>query len=213
MEGLSPGCPRWRGSLALAALDRLGRLRGLPLRLHLRSCSRCRLELAQLGSVAAELSLADPSRLGVLELLPPDGVAGSGSSLTPRSARGRGRRLAGAALGVGVAAVVLGLAAHAAISPSPSPLQLRGSPGVQASAVLTKEPSGTAIALQVSGQPRGQVYLVSVRSRNGAWWVAGSYKAEPGTLTVHLSCGVSPAQVDRIWVENSTGKVVLQARA
>jgi hypothetical protein len=50
-----------------------------------------------------------------------------------------------------------------------------------------------------------------MESRSGTWWQAGSYRATRGTAHVQLTCGVASNQVDQIWIENSSGEVVLQA--
>jgi hypothetical protein len=96
-------------------------------------------------------------------------------------------------------------------STSPITVSLHGSQGARATAVLSAEHYGTQVSLLVADQTPGAVYHVSMESRSGTWWQAGSYRGTRGTEHVELTCGVAPQKVDQIWIENSGGEVVLQA--
>jgi hypothetical protein len=211
----SVDCERWRGDLALASMGGLDAGEKLALDAHLAGCSECRQELAELESVIKALALADPVQVDpgfqreprTRSPRPPIPVP---VPVPPLQARRRFRWALG---GLGVAAVLAGasllwlgpLSAHAITIP------LRGTKDVQATAVLTAEHWGTDVSLQVAGQPAGGVYHVSMESTAGTWWQAGSYHAEKGAVHVELACGVNPTKVDRIWIENSSGQVVLHA--
>jgi anti-sigma factor RsiW len=188
----------------------VGRLEGSELRAltaHLDVCPSCRRELAELESVTKTLALADPGRIEPrLEAVPSQR---SGPRPTAWHLPRARWALGGLALaGALAAATLFGLGAG---SPNPITVSLHGSQGAQATAVLSAEHWGTEVALRVAGQTPGAVYHVSMESRSGTWWQAGSYRATRGTERVELACGVAPDKVDQIWIENSAGRVVLQA--
>jgi len=214
MVGMTPlDCEFWRGELAMAALGRLPAPERLALDGHLAACASCRGDLAELTSVNQALELADPA------VVQPDWPGPTGS----RPAAGPAPALAGSwrsrlrrRWALGGLAVVAALAGATlfGLRPMPPPgitVALHGTQGVQASAVLTAEHWGTDVSLQVAGQPAGRVYHVSMESTTGAWWPAGSYRSEQGGFHVELACGVDPTQVERIWVEDTAGQVVLRA--
>lgn len=213
MDGMTPpSCEVWRGDLAMAAVGRLQASERRALLAHLDSCPGCRAELTELETVSTALPLADPARaVPRLEISP-----GPSPAPRPSAAPGRSRwyrprvrlALAGMALAGGLAAATLLWIAPAA-SPHPIALSLSGTRGVHATALLTAEHWGTELSLTVAGQPGGTVYHVSMESRSGTWWQAGSYRATAGTAHVELACGVAPAKVDRIWVRDSLGQLVL----
>jgi len=199
-------CERWRGDLAMAAVGRLDGSARRALTAHLDDCPSCRSELAELESITKSLALADPSRV---EPQPEKARSPrSGAGLTAwRLPRARWA-LGGVALAAVAAATLLWLSGG---SSSPITVSLHGSQGARATAVLSAEHYGTEVSLVVAGQTPGAVYHVSMESSSGTWWQAGSYRAVRGTEHVELACGVAPDKVDQIWIENSTGQVVLQA--
>jgi len=205
-------CERWRGDLALAAIGRLETPERLPLDAHLSACASCQEELAELHAVAQSLELADPVRVEPGFLRQPS-IRSSGRPAPDQLPATRSRpRFRWALGGLGVA--TLAGASLLWLGPFTSPgmtVALHGTQGVQATAVLTSEHWGTGLSLQVAGQPAGRIYHVSMESRTGTWWQAGSYRSESGSIHVELACGVSPSKVDRIWIENPSGRVVLRA--
>lgn len=206
-------CERWRGDLAMAAVDRLEAPERRALATHLAACASCRGELAELESVARALVLADPALVQPGLQSVPSPRPGPSLALAPAPSVHHRPRLRWALGGLGVAAALAAatLLWLGPMSPQAITVSLRGSKGVQATAVLTAEHWGTDLSLLVAGQPAGDIYRVSMESTAGTWWQAGSYRAENGSVHVDLACGVDPRQVDRIWVENSAGRVVLQA--
>jgi hypothetical protein len=209
---MSGACQRWQGNLAMAAIGRPGLGTRLLLRGHLARCRACREQLAELQAVTSALKLADPSRVASPSLT----QRGDPSPSQPAPAGKAGEtslRRVGWALGglVGVVAVAAGTLVWFHLTASPRDIALHGSQGVQASATLTAEAWGTDLSLRVMGQPAGNVYRVALESDSGTWWQAGSYRSERGDMDVHLACGVSPLKIDRIWVENAAGRIVLSA--
>jgi anti-sigma factor RsiW len=202
----APDCERWRGDLAMAAVGRLDGSERRALTLHLDQCPSCRAELAELESITKSLALADPSRVEPR----PERVADSwGAARLTTWRLGRARwALGGVALAAVAAAAFFWLGTG---SSSPITVSLHGSLGARATAVLSAEHYGTEVSLLVAGQSPGAVYHVSMESRSGTWWQAGSYRATRGTEHVELACGVAPKKVEQIWIENSSGEVVLQA--
>ncbi|HUY08127.1 MAG TPA: hypothetical protein VMW80_01575 [Candidatus Dormibacteraeota bacterium] len=204
-------CERWRGELALASTSRLDADEQLALDAHLSACSECRRDLGELESVIKELALADPVQVDPGFRVRPSGGPALPPGPVPALRPKRRRRWA-----LGGAGVVAVLAAAGLLWLGPRSAQgitipLRGTKDVQATAVLTAQHWGTDLSLQVAGQPAGGVYHVSMESRAGTWWQAGSYHSENGSVHVELACGVNPTKVDRIWIEDSSGRVVLHA--
>jgi hypothetical protein len=207
----APNCEQWRGDLAMATIGRLDAPEQLALDAHLSTCTSCRAELLELGSVAKALELADPAEVDP-RFRRHLGVSSDRLQAPAPPVRSRLRfRWALGGLGVAAALAAASLVWLGPFSSRDITVALRGTAGVQATAVLTPEHWGTDLSLQVTGQPAGRVYRVSMESGIGTWWQAGSYRSESGSVHVELACGVSPTKVDRIWVEDSTGKVVLQA--
>ncbi len=197
-------CEDWRGDLAMAALGRQPGPHQSALREHLDGCPDCQTDLADLESTAKLLALADPARVEA-DRASPVSEPSPRRSLLWRVVRGRWA-LGGLAV---VAAAAVGLVWLAPTSPRGIAVTLTGTGRAHATAVLTPEHGGTEVSLRVAGQTRGAVYHVSMESRSGAWWQAGSYRATAGSEQVELGCGVAPARIDQIWVENAKGVVVL----
>ncbi len=196
MAVVSGVCPRWEGTLALAAVGGLGRVEGLWLRAHLRRCPGCALELERLRLTVARLPQLPPEPL-LDDQAPP---------VLARRRGGRGAAPAGALLaGVAVAVVLLLQSAGS------SGLALAGSRGVVADGQLTSESWGTELALQVDGQRAGERFSVSMRSVYGGIWQVGSYRATSDSLTVHFSCALPEGQVSQLLVTDPAGRVVLSA--
>ncbi|MFZ0994865.1 MAG: zf-HC2 domain-containing protein [Candidatus Dormiibacterota bacterium] len=199
-------CERWRGDLAMAAVGRLDGSERRAVTAHLDGCPGCRSELAELEATTSSLALADPARVEPRPGAVPSREAGA---RTPAWRLDRARWALG---GVGLVAIAAAsLFWLSGASTSPITVSLHGSQRARATAVLSAERYGTDVSLLVAGQTPGAVYHVSMESRSGTWWQAGSYRATRGPEHVELACGIAPNKVDQIWIENSHGEVVLQA--
>jgi len=206
-------CDHWHGLLALEVVGQLVEGDRLALSAHLDGCRACRDERTGLAGLARVLPAADPDHIGghdvPFEL--ESAVLGRLRADARHDRRARGLRYV---VG-GVAAAVVALALVLGLSGSPPrtgyTVALSGTAGVKASARLTAQPWGTAIHLQETGQPGGQVLSVSMRSTGGSWWAAGTYR----TVTAHevqvdLACGVPLSKITTVWVRNKAGHTVLR---
>lgn len=230
----------WRGLLALDAIARLDPAERDALDAHLATCPQCAADAGQLAAAAAALAFADPDRVTasdgraaevddevarlrppVFEPGPPErepDVAAGPPAASRR--RGRGVRRAGvAALTMAAAAVVAVVVASALTSSSPPApgggrtLALHGPAGVVADARLRSEPWGTAIVIDVRGQPGGTVLSVSMGTAGGDWWPAGSYRSSPGDDHVTLACAVPARRIEGVRISDPSGRVVLASSA
>jgi anti-sigma factor RsiW len=210
-------CDHWHGLLAMEIVGQLAEEDRLALSAHLDGCPECRDEREQLAGLARILPAADPSHLGghdvPVELQ--SAVFDRLHTEARRQSRNRGLRYAlGGAVAAGVAAValVVGLSGSpTAPGPRQTTVALRGSHGVEASAVLTAKPWGTAVHIQEAGQPGGQDLSVSMQTTDGSWWAAGTYRTVTGrTVQVELACAVPASKITEIWVRNKAGKTVLR---
>ena len=197
----------------MAAAGRLSDWEAVRLEAHLSSCLDCQRDLEQLRSVARALPLVPPATLVVAGPSKPGSEPALSGSPSRRASAPKSLRRRRAVGGILAAATLAGAALFWFSSTARPGLavSLHGTPSVQASAVLTREQWGTDLALQVADQPPGRLYQVSMESRSGTWWQVGSYRSESGPSHVQLACAVAPSQVERIWVENSAGRVVLRA--
>jgi len=204
-------CERWRGAQAMHAIGRLAPDEERQFRAHLEECPACRAETAELGGVATALSLVDPGHLD-------DGVEPAIPLESARWERRRRVRMSATrwAMAGGAAAAVAAIAlVVVAVQPAPAPsrtVALNGTPGVQASVVLTPKAWGTQATFKESGQKAGQVWTVTMESSPGSWWVAGSYRTpgSSGQVQVVLSCAVPADQITHVWVSNGAGHTVLR---
>jgi hypothetical protein len=207
-------CEHWHGLLALEIVGQLVEPDRLALSAHLDGCQACRDERNALAGLARILPAADPDHIGghdvpfelqsaVFERLRTD---------ARRHGRVRGSRyvLGAAAAAVVALALVFGLSGTPSKPGTGYTVALKGASGVTATAQLTSEAWGTAIHLQEKGQPGDQVLTVSMRSRTGSWWDAGTYRTVTGhAVSVDLACGVPWSKISSIWVRDNAGKTVL----
>jgi hypothetical protein len=210
-------CDHWHGLLAMEVIGQLAEEDRLALNAHLDGCQACRDERGDLAGLARVLPAADPGHLGghdvPFELQ--SAVFGRLRSDARRDLRARRVRYAlggVAAASVAAVALVVGLSGSpGAPGPREITVALHGSNGVAASAVLTSRPWGTAIHIQEAGQPGGQDLSVSMRTTNGSWWAAGTYRTVTGhTVQVELACAVPTSKITQIWVRNKAGQTVLR---
>ncbi|HVC69419.1 MAG TPA: zf-HC2 domain-containing protein [Acidimicrobiales bacterium] len=210
-------CDQWHGLVAMEFVGQLADEDRLALSAHLDGCQDCRDERGDLAGLARILPAADPSHLGGHEV--PFALQGAVFGRLADDARHekRGRRVryglvAAAAASVAAVALVFGLSGSPGGSgPGQSTVALHGSNGVQASAQLTTKPWGTAVHIEESGQRGGQDLSVSMRTSNGSWWAAGTYRTVTGrTVRVDLACAVPASKITEIWVRNRAGQTVLR---
>lgn len=211
-------CDHWRGLLALDTVGRLEPADRIALEAHVEGCAECRLERAELARVGGALAAADPIR-NEPEALP----ARVGDAVVTRlraDARHDRRRhrartavLSGVAAAVALVAGVLAGLQPWAGAPGQT-IALAGPPGVHASVTLFTESWGTRLELTESGQAGGQVLTVSMRSRAGRWWDAGTYRTVGGrALTADFACAVQASDIYAVVVHDAQGRAVLSADA
>ena len=210
-------CASFHGLLALQAIGKLPGDDAVALRAHLDGCADRRAEARHLHEAAAALAHADPDHLGD-EVETPLGLADAVfGALKLERRHEQHRRRAGSA----------GAAPSAPWPPrwprawSPSPCSSpgrrgprarlrRGAPGVHATAQLTAEPFGTSITLVTSGQRAGQTLWVAMRTRNGQWWEAGTYRTAAGSVRVTMSvCALHPADITGVRIVDGADHEVL----
>jgi hypothetical protein len=207
-------CDHWHGLLAVELVGQLTDEDRLALSAHLDGCQACRDEQNDLRGLSKILPAADPDHLGGHEV-PVELQTAVFARLRAdarRDRRHRGTRwaLGGVAAAAVAVALVVGLSGPSAPPGHGHTVVLAGGAGIEASARITPEPWGTAIHLQETGQPGGQVLSVSMRTTGGAWWAAGTYRTVTGrTVRVDLACAVPSSEIDRIWVRNKAGRTVL----
>ena len=117
---------------------------------------------------------------------------------------------------VGAIAAALILVTVFSTSPSSSPSQralaLSGAPAVTASAVLVEQPWGTSLQLSERGLPGGQIYTVSMETKSGRWWTAGTYRPAKGqAVFATMACAVSLHKITGVRVVNAAGATVLDS--
>jgi anti-sigma factor RsiW len=212
------GCERWQGLQAMHAIGRLAPHEESQLRAHLDGCPACRAETVELAGAGAALGLVDFGHLddGMEPAIPLE----SATWERVRWERHRRVRMSAtrwAMAGMAAAAVAAIAVVVVSIQSSPAPTRtvaLRGTPGVQASVVLTSTAWGTQATLQESGQKAGQVWTVSMETSPGSWWVAGSYRTlGSGQVQVTLSCAVPADRITHVWVSDGAGHTVLRGYA
>jgi hypothetical protein len=206
-------CDHWHGLLAMEIVGQLADQDRLALSAHLDGCQACRDERGDLAGLAGILPAADPGHLGGHEV-PFELQSAVFGRLQSDARHDRRARRVRYALGGAVAASLAAVALVVGLSGSPgthgTTVALHGSHGVEASAVLTSKPWGTAIRLEEAGQAGGQDLSVSMRSTKGSWWAAGTYRTVTGrTVQVELTCAVPASKITEIWVRNKAGQTVL----
>lgn len=207
-------CDHWHGLLALEVVGQLADEDRLALSAHLDGCEECRDERHDLAGLARILPAADPDHLGGHEV-PFELQSAVFDRLHSDAESERwGHRVRyglGAVAAASVAAVALVIGLSGSPGPGETTVALHGSQGVVASAELISKPWGTAVHIEESGQAGGQDLSVSMRTRGGSWWGAGTYRTVTGhPVQVDLACAVPRSKITEIWVRNSGGHTVLR---
>jgi len=227
-------CEIARGQIALASIGRLPRAEQTSLDAHLEGCAACRIQAASLAGIEAALSRAEPERIDQglsdhLEEMPVTLRSAVFSSLDHEVVRHRRAlrvRFAAAAVAVVLVLGAVGVVAGVAVSsrsPSGTALSrnstsgrsgttyaLSGTGGAHGTARLQPEPWGSSVHLKAYGEEGGQVLTVSMETKSGAWWIAGTYKTVGGTsVNVTMSCAVPPPEISAVRITNAEGQQVL----
>jgi hypothetical protein len=210
-------CEQWREALAMHLLgdQPVDEMTGLLA--HLDGCAECQAIASEITETVAMLKYVDPSAIEPTASVPPDLTARVlGDLHSVGVARHRRRRATVVVSGlVGSLAAALILVVVFSASPS-APTQravaLSGAPSVSASAMLVEQPWGTSLQLRESGLPGGEVYTVSMETKSGRWWTAGTYRPAKGqAVFATMACAVSLPKITGVRVVNPAGTTVLSS--
>ncbi len=209
----TPDCDHVKGLIAVDVIGRLSDHDRVGLVAHLDGCSECRADARELKGLRSVLPEAD------LEHLEPqdvpvglyESVVGRLTFESHRERRNRRLRYAvSGAVAAGLVALGLGLGLTGGSQAQTRTVALAGTPGVHATVALKAESWGTAVRVEESGQPGGQVLWVWMRTKSGTWWEAGTYRSVADKpVDVQLACALELSQIDSIWVRDSSGRTVL----
>jgi predicted anti-sigma-YlaC factor YlaD len=211
-------CEQWREALAMHLLGDQPVEEMTGLLAHLDGCAECQAIASELTETVAMLKYVDRSSVEPTASVPPSLTARVLGDLHEVGvAQRRRRRTVVAMTGlVGALAAALILVAvfsgsHAA-APSERALALRGASSVRASALLVKQPWGTSLQLRESGLPGGEVYTVSMETKSGRWWTAGTYRpVNDKAVFATMACAVTLRKITGVRVVNSAGATVLSS--
>lgn len=209
-------CEQWREALAMHLLGDQPVEEMTGLLAHLDGCAECQAIASELTETVAMLKFVNRSSVEPTASVPPALTARVLGDLHDVGvAHRRRRRVTVAATGlIGALAAALILVAvfsgsHAS-APSERALALRGAPSVTASALLVKQPWGTSLQLRERGLPGGEVYTVSMETKSGRWWTAGTYRPlNNQAVFATMACAVSLHKITGVRVVNSAGATVL----
>ncbi len=214
-------CEPWREALAVMLLGDplVDEMTGLLA--HLEGCVACQTLAAELTETVAMLQHVDDSFVEAKSEMPPDltarvlGDLRAAGMATLR--RRRTRTVIASLAGALAAALILVTVVTGSSSSSSSPekertLALHGNASVTATALLVKQPWGTALQLRERGLPGGEVYTVSMETKSGRWWTAGTYRSVDGrTVSATMTCAVSLGKITGVRVVNNVGVTVLDS--
>ena len=211
-------CEQWREALAMHLLGDQPVEEMTGLLAHLDGCAECQAIASELTETVAMLKYVDRASVQPTASVPPSLTARVLGDLHEVGVVQRRRRRTVAAVTglVGALAAALILVAvfsssHAA-APSERALALRGAPSVTASALLVKQAWGTSLQLRESGLPGGEVYTVSMETKSGRWWTAGTYRPDNDkAVFATMACAVTLRNITGVRVVNSAGATVLSS--
>jgi hypothetical protein len=130
----------------------------------------------------------------------------------------RTRRRVGALLAAAATIVAVTIAVAVLGSSDDEPLEgievafTEAPEGVDASAVVAGEPSGTTVELHAEGLEPGTVYALWLSSADGERVPAGTFRPdESGEVEARLPCSLQFASAARIWATTPDGEVPLDA--
>ena len=194
-------------------------------RAHLDGCAACRAELAALTPLAARLADVDPDRLDEAPAPPPEladavlaRIAAADRATVRTADRVRARHLRGRLVAVGVslalAAAAFGIGWLVRPVPDPPPLEpvavQVADTGIRASADVVPHTWGVEVKLAGTGFAVGEVYRVTVTSRDGEQVPAGEFVGVGSTpMACNLNASVLRADATGFQVRDARGAVVL----
>jgi predicted anti-sigma-YlaC factor YlaD len=210
-------CEQWREALAMHLLGDQPVEEMTGLLAHLDGCVECQAIASELTETVAMLKYVDRSSLEPTASVSPDLTSRVlGDLHTAGVVKRRRQHTRAAMIGlVGALAAALILVAvfagsHGSPPPSERALALQGAPSVTATALLVKQQWGTSLQLHERGLPGGQIYTVSMETKNGRWWTAGTYRSVDGkTVSATMACAVALGKITGVRVVNSDGVTVL----
>jgi hypothetical protein len=188
----------------------------LALRAHLEGCVDCQALVREMTETFETLQYVDPSAIASSTSVSAElsqKVLGDLRRAGVRQRRTQRIRVVSVACvgAVAVSLIFVGLFTGKSVAP---PLHrtvaLRGSASVKAIVELTSMSWGTAVDLKERGLPSGTLYTVSMESKNGTWWTAGTYRSVPGkTVNATMTCAVALKSITDVRVVNGAGVTVL----
>ena len=209
-------CEAWRPALAGWLVAQLPPDEEAALLGHLDACATCRAEADSLLHVTA-LTLGADAGTSPASEAPSIGL---GDRIVARVARERRARRAGrlALVASGAAAAVV---TAALVTRDPGEPSLRGEPvafvheaeGVDASAVVAPEESGSIMELTVSGLDPDTTYSMWLTPPGGDWTdrvAAGTFRPDDdGEVEVRLHCSLPAHRMERAWATTPDGDIAL----
>ncbi len=192
-----------REMLGAFVLGHLSAAEDTAVRAHLDGCSDCRRDLAEIRSLAHDLSLVDLQRVSEVATPDPDlgrrihdAVARERQDRDQRARRGHVLMAAAAVLAVllvGGAGVAIGEnIADAPVASAPVPIEpvdvTSRLAGAQASAGVVAHTWGIEIKLEAVGLPSGEQYAVMVMTGDGSRRSAGAFV---GTGEQVMNCNLN----------------------
>jgi predicted anti-sigma-YlaC factor YlaD len=208
-------CEKWQEAIAMRLFGDLSSEEEAGLDAHLEGCVDCQAVATEFAQTFRLLSYVDPAAVAATASVPAELADRVLGELRRGAQQRRSRRARVLAMtGVGLIAAAFILVALFSGSSTPTPthrtMALRGMSSVSGTAVLSKKPWGTSLALKEKGLPGGTVYTVSMRTQKGTWWVAGTYRSVSGRpVSATMTCAVALSKIDGLQVTNSAGAVVL----
>jgi Putative zinc-finger len=212
-------CDQWREALAMQLLGDHSPEEMTGLLAHLDGCAECQVVAREMTETVALLKFVDGASVEPTASVPPDLTARVLGDLHAAGVAKRRRRRAGVittglvgVLAAALIVVLVVLGSNVTPSPTQRALALEGAPRVTASALLVKQPWGTSLRLHERGLPGGQVYTVSMETKSGRWWTAGTYRAVNGkAVDATMTCAVALQKITGVRVVNSAGVTVLSS--
>ncbi len=210
-------CEQWREALAMHLLGDQPVEEMTGLLAHLDGCNECQAIASEMTETAAMLKYVDPSAIEPTASVPPDLTVRVLGELHAGGVGRRRRRRALVATSGLLGALAAALILVTVLSTPPSPpgqraLDLSGAPSVTANALLVEQPWGTSLQLRESGLPPGEVYTVSMETKSGRWWTAGTYRPVRGqAVFATMACAVSLRKITGVRVVDAAGATVLDS--